>query len=138
MHMSKSTRNTILILLLLLLSGLALPTLVSSQEETPVVPVQTGVATPIPPEMVDRLLATYSEVLETSKQSMEQTNKTYTIFSGFITLIFGVVAGASARWPEFGRAGRSRIEREYDARRLNDELVALYRRVVGSKAERRG
>ena len=35
------------------------------------------------------------------------------------------------RWPVMGRAGRARIEAEYDIRRSNDRLVALYRATVG-------
>ena len=31
------------------------------------------------------------------------------------------------RWPAMGRAGRARIEAEYDRNRLNDDLVCLYR-----------
>jgi colanic acid/amylovoran biosynthesis glycosyltransferase len=32
-------------------------------------------------------------------------------------------------WAAFGAAGRERVEREFDAAKLNDELVALYRSV---------
>ncbi len=35
------------------------------------------------------------------------------------------------RWPGMGRAGRARIEAEYDIRKLNDELLARYRATVG-------
>lgn len=41
------------------------------------------------------------------------------------------------RWPEWGRAGRRRVEAEYDAQRLNDELVRLYRRAIVERAGRR-
>jgi colanic acid/amylovoran biosynthesis glycosyltransferase len=32
----------------------------------------------------------------------------------------------SERWPEIGRAGRTKIEREYDIEKLNNELAELY------------
>lgn len=34
-------------------------------------------------------------------------------------------------WPRMGRAGRARVETDYDLDELNDELVEIYRRVVG-------
>ena len=37
------------------------------------------------------------------------------------------------RWAEMGEAGRRRIGAEYDIERLNDELVALYRGLSGSR-----
>ncbi len=33
-------------------------------------------------------------------------------------------------WPAIGRAGRLKVEREFDSERLNDELVGLYRRLL--------
>jgi colanic acid/amylovoran biosynthesis glycosyltransferase len=33
-------------------------------------------------------------------------------------------------WPSMGRAGRERIEAEFDSEKLNEELVELYREVV--------
>ena len=41
------------------------------------------------------------------------------------------------RWADWGRAGRRRVESDYDAQRLNDELVTLYRRTIARRAERR-
>jgi colanic acid/amylovoran biosynthesis glycosyltransferase len=38
------------------------------------------------------------------------------------------------RWPAMGRAGRQKIEKEFDAERLNDRLVELYQNVVGGKS----
>lgn len=34
---------------------------------------------------------------------------------------------AADRWPSMGRAGRAKVEAEFDSGRLNDELVTLYR-----------
>jgi colanic acid/amylovoran biosynthesis glycosyltransferase len=37
-----------------------------------------------------------------------------------------VLCADPGRWPAMGRAGRARIEGDYDRNRLNDELVRLY------------
>jgi colanic acid/amylovoran biosynthesis glycosyltransferase len=34
------------------------------------------------------------------------------------------------RWPEMGRAGRERVEAEFDSDKLNDQLIALYEQIV--------
>jgi colanic acid/amylovoran biosynthesis glycosyltransferase len=40
------------------------------------------------------------------------------------------------RWPSMGRAGRAKIEKEYDSEQLNDRLVELYRSVIGEREAR--
>jgi colanic acid/amylovoran biosynthesis glycosyltransferase len=45
------------------------------------------------------------------------------------------LAAEPERWPAMGRAGRAKVEREYDINRLNDRLTALLERLI--PAERR-
>jgi colanic acid/amylovoran biosynthesis glycosyltransferase len=33
-------------------------------------------------------------------------------------------------WPDLGRAGRKRVEEQYDIERLNDQLVIIYQRLL--------
>jgi colanic acid/amylovoran biosynthesis glycosyltransferase len=40
------------------------------------------------------------------------------------------LAAEPERWPAMGRAGRARVEREYDIRRLNDQLAALLETLI--------
>ena len=42
------------------------------------------------------------------------------------------LAEQSNRWPEMGREGRRRVERDYELERLNDELDVLLRDVSAS------
>jgi colanic acid/amylovoran biosynthesis glycosyltransferase len=37
------------------------------------------------------------------------------------------------RWPEMGRAGHAKVEKEYDSEQLNDRLVELYRSAIGER-----
>jgi colanic acid/amylovoran biosynthesis glycosyltransferase len=41
------------------------------------------------------------------------------------------------RWPEMGRAGREHIERYYDIRKLNGQLVQLYQRLLDGELPQR-
>ena len=38
-----------------------------------------------------------------------------------------------SEWPQLGKAGRARVEAQYDLDNLNDELVKLYEELVGRK-----
>jgi colanic acid/amylovoran biosynthesis glycosyltransferase len=40
------------------------------------------------------------------------------------------LAAGSDRWPAMGRAGRAKIEREYDIHRLNDRLADLLEHLI--------
>ncbi|HEX2219335.1 MAG TPA: hypothetical protein VHG35_11075, partial [Gemmatimonadales bacterium] len=39
-----------------------------------------------------------------------------------------------ARWPAMGRAGRDKVEREYDIDRLNDRLVEMLHHLIPREA----
>jgi colanic acid/amylovoran biosynthesis glycosyltransferase len=42
------------------------------------------------------------------------------------------------RWAEMGQAGRARVERDYDLRRANEELVAIYREIQDERRTQTG
>jgi colanic acid/amylovoran biosynthesis glycosyltransferase len=44
-----------------------------------------------------------------------------------------LLADSPDRWPAMGRAGRARVEAEYDRERLNGQLVDMYRAVVAAR-----
>jgi colanic acid/amylovoran biosynthesis glycosyltransferase len=44
------------------------------------------------------------------------------------------LASEPGRWPAMGRAGRARVEREYDIDRLNDRLAALLEHLTRPEA----
>ena len=41
-----------------------------------------------------------------------------------------------ARWPEYGRAGRTAVEHKYDINKLNDNLVSLYQSLIDEPSSR--
>lgn len=49
-----------------------------------------------------------------------------------------LLAGHPERWCEMGRAGRERVQREYNVHHLNDRLVELYERCAASYSAQRG
>jgi colanic acid/amylovoran biosynthesis glycosyltransferase len=53
---------------------------------------------------------------------------------GALTDRLGLLARTPALWAAMGRAGRVRVEKDYNLSNLNDELVALYRRALQQPA----
>ena len=47
------------------------------------------------------------------------------------------LAAEPERWPAMGRAGRAKVEREYDIHRLNDRFAALLETLIRSEARPR-
>lgn len=45
------------------------------------------------------------------------------------------LAAEPERWPAMGRAGRDKVEREYDIHRLNHRLAALLETLIGPETE---
>lgn len=48
-----------------------------------------------------------------------------------LTTKLRALVDAPERWPAMGRAGRAKVEAEFDIERLNDELVSLYQTLLG-------
>ena len=56
---------------------------------------------------------------------------------GTLAAVLERLAREPERWPAMGRAGRAKVEREYDIGRLNDRLEGMLETLIGSEARPR-